>query len=641
MERIETLANIGTAYAWMKEYEKGYEHLKRALDLSSYDPDLSFPYDNVNIRPTSLMIKLYFLAQNQQYHYADGGTLAHLKNAHKYQAQYLDLLEYISKNLSSSSIRYFIDRYYYMYEEAIYVRYKLYEETQDPKYLTDAFYVAGRAKAMQAKEAAQNAAAEKTFPSTLLQRRQALRAHYVSLETQLYEKQEAGVKNPILADSALTAKNNFYKYIDSLEKAFPTLQQMWNIPAPPAIEEVQARLNSEERTMAQYFIGFQYIFLFILDGKDIMLYHTKIPEGLAAQVNTMRDALYEWALAPSDELIQAYTESAHWLYKQLLAPVDSLLSFRLLIVPDNYVAYLPFDALLQSEVSPNASFHELPYLINSHQISYAYSPFDFTRHNKKPKHRRREILGFAPSFPAKMESPNDIHIRRREFGPLLANEKEVEQIAALFTTKQLQAGSATKSVFLETASDYQVLHLATHAKANDKKGQYSYLCFTETPGDTAASNRLYARELYQMHLPADMVVLSACETGIGELSKGEGVISLSQAFFKAGAKSLITTLWRVSDYASADLMGRFYQQLKTGLPKDEALRNAKLDYLHHASARSAHPFFWAGFAAQGDMAPLSLGSQDFIWWICLFLLGLFVILGGKIRSKRLKAHAKN
>jgi hypothetical protein len=88
-------------------------------------------------------------------------------------------------------------------------------------------------------------------------------------------------------------------------------------------------------------------------------------------------------------------------------------------------------------------------------------------------------------------------------------------------------------------------------------------------------------------------------------------------------------------------MADFYKHLQTGAPKDAALRNAKLDYLHGASAKAAHPFFWAGYIAQGDMSPLSLSSNDFIWWICLFLLGLFVILSGLIRSKRRKTHAKN
>ena len=640
-QKSSAYSTLGTTYSWSKDYKNANKYLKKDLELNGFDPSAPFPYDRNESEIQRLLVTLYFLAQNEQYHYADGGTLDNLHASHDYQDQYLDLLEYMSKNLSPTSSRYFIDRFYYMYEEAIYVRKKLYEETGDSRYLEEAFRVAGRGKAIHVREAAQNAAAEQVFPIELLQRRYDLRKRYVTLENRLHEQKEAGNTSAFLADSSLQAKNEYLRFLDSLEQAFPNMQQMWDIPEPPTPGLVQRQLREDNRSMIQYFIGYQYVFLFLLDGEDIVLYHTKIPEGLSEQVNTMRDALYEWALNPSDKLVEQYTVSAHWLYQKLLQPVDSLLPHRLLIVPDNCVAYLPFDVLLREKPEATTPFQEYPYLIQDHQISYAYSPYDFIRKASGKRGKRAAVLGFAPSFDESPVLPETVAERRREFGPLLANEKEVDQIAAFFNSKYFAAEHATKEAFLEHAHKYQVLHLATHAKANDKKGDYSYLCFAETPDDTTMSNRLYARELYLMELSADMVVLSACETGIGELSKGEGVISLSQAFSKAGARSLITTLWRVSDQASAELMDRFYEHLHNGATKDAALRNAKLDYLHNASARAAHPFFWAGYVAQGDMSPLSLSSSDFLWWICLFLVGLFVILGGLIRSKRYKAHAKN
>ncbi|WP_421946614.1 CHAT domain-containing protein [Phaeodactylibacter xiamenensis] len=639
--RVNSYITLGATYSWSKNYHNAENYLKKALEFQKYAPNSPFPYDPFESNLQRLLINIYFLAQNEQYHYADGGTLDNLRASYDYQEQYLDLLEYMSKNLSPTSSRYFIDRFYYMYEEAIYVRYKLYEETQDAEYLEDAFRVAGRGKAIHVREAAQNAATEQIFPARLLQRRYDLRKRYVSLENRLYEQQEAGNASSALADSSLQAKNEYLRFLDSLEQAFPTMQQMWDIPEPPEPKLVQKQLREDNRAMVLYFIGYQYVFLFLLDGEDIVLYNTKIPEGLSGQVSKMRDALYEWALHPSDDLVEQYTSSAHWLYKKLLQPVDSLLPQRLLIVPDNCVAYIPFDVLLREKPVPETPFQDYPYLIQDHQISYAYSPYDFTKKPQGKRHKRAAVLGFAPSFRDSPAIPETVANRRGEFGPLLANQDEVRQISDFFLVRKFEGEAATREAFLENASYYKALHLATHAKANDKKGDYSYLCFTEVSDDTTTSNRLYASELYLMNLSADMVVLSACETGLGELSKGEGVISLSQAFSKAGARSLITTLWRVSDQASATLMNSFYKHLHSGKTKDAALRNAKLDYLHEATGRGAHPFFWAGYVAQGDMAPLQLSSGYFIWWICLFLLVLFVILGGLIRSKRHKAHAKN
>jgi CHAT domain-containing protein len=117
---------------------------------------------------------------------------------------------------------------------------------------------------------------------------------------------------------------------------------------------------------------------------------------------------------------------------------------------------------------------------------------------------------------------------------------------------------------------------------------------------------LYVRDLYNLELNADLVVLSACETGLGRLRRGEGIISLARAFAYAGARAIVTTLWSVDDEKAKDLMLDFHGHLKRGEPVDAALRRAKLDYLQRRPGPAeAHPFFWAGFAPIGDMRPLA------------------------------------
>ena len=114
------------------------------------------------------------------------------------------------------------------------------------------------------------------------------------------------------------------------------------------------------------------------------------------------------------------------------------------------------------------------------------------------------------------------------------------------------------------------------------------------------------RDLYNLQLNADMVVLSACETGIGELQKGEGIISLARGFTYAGAKSIITSLWSVEDECTKKIMISFYEYLDQGLAKDAALRQAKLDYINDEQTThvDAHPFYWSPFIGVGDMGKL-------------------------------------
>jgi CHAT domain-containing protein len=169
--------------------------------------------------------------------------------------------------------------------------------------------------------------------------------------------------------------------------------------------------------------------------------------------------------------------------------------------------------------------------------------------------------------------------------------------------KYYLAENATKSKFLNVASNSKILHLATHAQANDKMGDFCFLIFSNRK-DREEKELLYAREIYNLQLKADLVTLSACETGLGELKKGEGIISLARAFAYAGAKSIVTSLWQISDVRTKDLMISFYKNLHNGLQKDDALWKAKMDYLHKNKGEAASPFYWASFIGIGDMSPL-------------------------------------
>ena len=117
-------------------------------------------------------------------------------------------------------------------------------------------------------------------------------------------------------------------------------------------------------------------------------------------------------------------------------------------------------------------------------------------------------------------------------------------------------------------------------------------------------DKFYAKDIYNLSLNADLVTLSACETGIGELKRGEGIISLARAFAYAGAKSIVTTLWSVNDVRTSELMEHFYKNLYKGMDKDAALWQAKKDFLKAHKGMSAHPYYWAGFIPIGDMSPI-------------------------------------
>ena len=144
--------------------------------------------------------------------------------------------------------------------------------------------------------------------------------------------------------------------------------------------------------------------------------------------------------------------------------------------------------------------------------------------------------------------------------------------------------------------------------------------------DTTEDQDLHAWEIYNLQLAADLVVLSACETGTGKLVRGEGLMSLAQAFHYANCPSVVTSLWPVDDDATAILMEYFYKALSEGLPKDQALQQAKLQYLEQSDPAGRHPFYWSSFVLLGDQEPISTGFFSF--GNVLYILTALVVLVG-------------
>ena len=173
-----------------------------------------------------------------------------------------------------------------------------------------------------------------------------------------------------------------------------------------------------------------------------------------------------------------------------------------------------------------------------------------------------------------------------------------------------------------------------HTLLDDDTPMQSQFVFA-VENDSINDGALTAAELYAMKLPAQFVVLSACEAGYGEVRKGEGIMSLSRAFLYAGCPSQVVTLWKAPDVQSQDLMVRFFSYLKDDQPKNVALQQAKLDYLQQADEITAHPFYWAGFIPMGDFSPIPLQKSNV--WIWVLTVGtLLLLMLGFLRYRRIK-----
>jgi len=348
---------------------------------------------------------------------------------------------------------------------------------------------------------------------------------------------------------------------------------------------------------------------------------------LESWVEEMRAGIfYYYPASPKAPIAKIkYANIATQLFDVLIDPIAEYIYGKdLVIIPGGVLGYLPFETLLTGDVSiENTSFQSYPYLLNYHAISYNYSATHWQKLLKtKEKLAEGMFLGFAPNF-----SGNDtVAIRSHELGSLKFNRREVEQILDILKGRGFFNEEATVENFLEFCTKYRILHLATHGIANDQTGDYSFLAFFQSQNDSINNDILYVKDLYNLELMADMVVLSACETAIGEFQRGEGIVSLARGFFYAGAESIITTLWRLDDKSSLDLMPAFYRNLEAGMTKDKALQMAKLSFLQTNTDFRAHPLYWAAFVPVGNMEVLDFPEPaPTINWI-LWIFGILMVI---------------
>ena len=315
----------------------------------------------------------------------------------------------------------------------------------------------------------------------------------------------------------------------------------------------------------------------------------------------------------------------------------------MVIVPDGVLGYIPYEALLKSEAQTPNAFDTHDYFGKSHTLSYNYSTALWLEMREK-KHASSGLLAMAPVFGDKLISQNrsdptlSIFDRTRaSLGVLDFNGVEVDSICQVFGGRPLIGTEAVLDSFVALAGNYSILHLSTHAKMDEADSDFSYLAFTDADVENG-QNILYINDLYNLQLPLNMVVLSACETGIGELKKGEGIISLARGFTSAGAKSIVTTLWAVNDFTTKDIMVGFYANLNKGYDKDEALQQAKITFWENQkNIDHAHPYYWSSFIAIGDMAPLKEKWFEQVWlWIgALAVLVLLFFIFNKKNKKNL------
>lgn len=526
------------------------------------------------------------------------------------------------------------------YANALDICWELWQKTKSEQYLQHAFYFSEKSKAMVLLEAFQKSKATQLadLPAEQVEALQSLKLELSLLQRNLHhaqQEQRIGVDNADeikqLGQSIQTKQQEYETALRRMESEHPDYYQLKHGSRILDLAQAQALLQADQ-ALLEYFVADSSVYLFKLSGTTADWYRLSTTEpALRQKVSDLRGSIYGYHLSADrsqetmEMLTHLYASTASELYQMLLAPAAPL-PRRWMIIPAAPLGDLPFETLLMEKPQDAFAYKQHAYVQRQHITAYCFSA-TLLAEMRERQHRPTQgtLLAFAPEFGNKPSTA--IRGERFALSPLVFNSVEVDNISKIISdAKILKNQEALEARFFELAPQYRILHFATHGMANDKYPNYSLLAFTEVP-DSIENEYLYVSELYDTKLQADLVVLSACETGIGKLYRGEGIVSLARAFSYAGAKSLFTTLWSVNDQATSQIIEAFYQYIAEGKDKDEALFLAKNDFIDRGNNSTAHPFLWAPYILVGDTRPMDGLQGGIPLWIWLAGAGLLAAGG--------------
>lgn len=514
---------------------------------------------------------------------------------------------YIQKTYDNDEAKLFlIQKVYPLYEQAISTAHQLYQLSGDEGFARWAFQFSEKSKAAVLSEVLNELEIKSTAPlsDSLIQEERNWKQKITQARIRLVESQDSALSGQ-LRQQLIDYEIGLAGTIKALEKDEKYYQLKYQTDSVD-ISVIQKDLLTHEDAMLEYFIGRDSLYIFILTQNRFMIRAIPVDETFTTALTEVRASIYGYKMG------QAYDQSqnAFLLYQKLLQPFEAIIQSkkRLIIIPDGPLSYLPLEMLNDDPTAAR-------YLIHDYTFSYAYSATLLEEAvNQQRDKDTGSILAMAP-----FAGDEEGNIRSNGFSMLFSSKEEVENIGGSIYLED----KATKRLFLELAGKYGILHLATHASISNNDPLDSFIAFFPDQDSSSVGYRLYTHELYNLELDSvKLVVLSACEAGNGKLIKGEGIISLARAFAYAGCPNIVTTLWKALDKSTASIATGLHKYLKKGYTKDEALRQAKLDYL---KAKDVHPlmktpYHWANFIFIGDPAPIYEPYSNLWWW------GLAVII---------------
>jgi CHAT domain-containing protein len=525
-----------------------------------------------------------------------GESLDHLKAA-------VEVIETARLRVPTPDLRAgFVRENSQVYEDVIHVLSVLHDQNPSKGHDQEALTYAERARARTFLDLLAESKAQITKGLTQEQARQKR-----LLEAELSRAMRALIENETKKNrqAAHEAEQRLSQWIVRLRISNPKYHEL-HYPAPVDAVKARGTAGNERAAILEYALGERRSHLWVITGTHTRMIRLPPRSVIEQAVSAYRQTIVRRPEGPG---FDAYRKQSLLLYELLLRPALAFIGSpqRLIIAPDGPLYYLPFETLLITEDH---------YLIEDHVIAYTPSVSVLSAlkpDNQPSRPRTHDLLAYGdPLFSTATDDLNahsTANVVRAiyqaggiQFPPLPNTRVEVEAVASLFPVNRrksyLGVQASETSVKREKLTAYRTLHFATHAVIDEKAPTRSgiVLSLVKTGEEDGI---LRMNEIFNLELNADLVVLSACQTGLGKVIRGEGMVGLTRAFLYAGSPRAVVSLWEVNDLTAPEIMKSFYLGLRQGRPAGVALREAKLEMIHSPARALRHPYFWAPFVLMG------------------------------------------
>lgn len=472
-----------------------------------------------------------------------------------------------------------------------------------------AFYFIEKNKALILTSGISTKTKNKELPPSLQKKEKELKRKILDLETIISETENKTTQKE-KQDSLFNLKIQYQELNDSIKTAFPWYSKNTLKYHLITMNEAQLNLKNNKATIS-YIWGRdhdndeEFVYGMYIDTNIAEIFKLENIDRLKQQISLYRNAIAKPFETISER--QLYQTSAHSLFNSLIPSntiKTAIKNKELLIIPDGELQYVPFESLLLSKDPTD-------YFIKSNQINYSYS-LSFSKQNEAIQRiTNTEFTGFAP-----------VVFGYDNLQPLYKSNMEINTIKEDVEGTLFIKEGATKDNFLTQSNTSKIIHLATHADASSNP----WIAFWDT--------KLQAHELYSYQNNAELVVLSACNTSVGDIVYGEGVMSLARGFFYSGANTVVSSLWETNDKVTSEIMNSFYVYLKEGYSISDALHKAKLDYINTSNLSQQSPYYWAPFILIGEAeTALYSSNTKIIYALIISVLLIFSVLLYKKRKK--------